>query len=136
MRMGKYSTRVLKVYELPRVLAYRLMQVRPCTFQACCTSACFTLACEYTFLSSLEVRKRGAAIDSVLLGPARICILNNRSYSLGYDGSLLNGLQAIPAWQADFGKPTGYTLGLIAGEYSSFGSSFRFICPADGPFVY
>lgn len=35
-------------------------------------------------------------------------------YSLGYDGSLLNGLQALPSWQNDFGRPTGTTLGLIA----------------------
>ena len=39
------------------------------------------------------------------------------SYSLGYDGSLLNGLQALPAWQTHFGHPTGTKLGLIAASY-------------------
>lgn len=39
------------------------------------------------------------------------------SYSLGYDGSLLNGLQALPAWQTKFDHPTGTRLGLIAASY-------------------
>jgi hypothetical protein len=30
-----------------------------------------------------------------------IVILYFEVYSLGYDGSLLNGLQALPAWQRD-----------------------------------
>lgn len=43
-----------------------------------------------------------------------IVTLYTAVYSLGYDGSLLNGLQALPAWQSDFDKPAGTTLGLIA----------------------
>lgn len=43
-----------------------------------------------------------------------IVTLYTAVYSLGYDGSLLNGLQALPAWQSDFGSPKGTTLGLIA----------------------
>lgn len=39
------------------------------------------------------------------------------SYSLGYDGSLLNGLQALPAWGSTFKHPAGYDLGLIAAAY-------------------
>ncbi|KAI4600115.1 hypothetical protein KJ359_001217 [Pestalotiopsis sp. 9143b] len=31
----------------------------------------------------------------------------------GFDGSLMNGLQALPQWNEDFGYPTGYTLGLV-----------------------
>ncbi|KAF3009171.1 hypothetical protein E8E14_004202 [Neopestalotiopsis sp. 37M] len=31
----------------------------------------------------------------------------------GYDGSLMNGLQALPQWNSDFGYPTGYILGLV-----------------------
>lgn len=46
-----------------------------------------------------------------------IVILYSAVYSLGYDGSLLNGLQAIPAWVQDFGKPAGTRLGLIAASY-------------------
>ncbi|WWC98969.1 hypothetical protein V866_005863 [Kwoniella sp. B9012] len=38
-------------------------------------------------------------------------------YSLGYDGSLLNGLQALTEWNKDFGAPTGTKLGLIAASY-------------------
>lgn len=38
-------------------------------------------------------------------------------YSLGYDGSLLNGLQALPPWVRDFGAPAGYDLGLISASY-------------------
>ena len=38
-------------------------------------------------------------------------------YSLGYDGSLLNGLQALPTWQKQFDHPTGTDLGLLAASY-------------------
>ncbi|KAK5678290.1 hypothetical protein LTS10_009462 [Elasticomyces elasticus] len=31
----------------------------------------------------------------------------------GYDGSLMNGLQALPQWQAYFNRPTGALLGLV-----------------------
>jgi hypothetical protein len=34
-------------------------------------------------------------------GMLHIVILYFEVYSLGYDGSLLNGLQALPAWQRD-----------------------------------
>ncbi|CCO30295.1 hexose transporter, putative [Rhizoctonia solani AG-1 IB] len=30
----------------------------------------------------------------------------------GFDGSMMNGLQAVPHWVSFFGKPTGATLGL------------------------
>jgi MFS family permease len=61
-----------------------------------------------------------------------IVILYFTVYSLGYDGSLLNGLQALPSWQRDFvsrscvsrlrvltpqDTPTGTKLGLIAASY-------------------
>ncbi|RKK66568.1 hypothetical protein BFJ69_g15284 [Fusarium oxysporum] len=36
------------------------------------------------------------------------------STTLGYDGSLLNGLQTIPAWQEFFDHPTGSLLGLYS----------------------
>ncbi|KAF3034161.1 hypothetical protein E8E12_004986 [Didymella heteroderae] len=42
------------------------------------------------------------------------------STTLGYDGSLLNGLQTIPAWQAYFHHPTGSRLGLL-GAFPGFG---------------
>lgn len=32
----------------------------------------------------------------------------------GYDGSMLNGLQIIPAWRKDFGNPTKERLGTIS----------------------
>lgn len=46
-----------------------------------------------------------------------IFILYTAVYSLGYDGSLLNGLQGLPAWQSNFGYPAGVDLGLIAATY-------------------
>ena len=36
------------------------------------------------------------------IGFLQIVILYTAVYSLGYDGSLLNGLQALPRWQEDF----------------------------------
>jgi hypothetical protein len=36
------------------------------------------------------------------MGMIHIFILYTAVYSLGYDGSLLNGLQALPAWQTNF----------------------------------
>jgi hypothetical protein len=50
-------------------------------------------------------------------GMIHIFILYTAVYSLGYDGSLLNGLQALPAWQANFDRPKGVQLGLIAATY-------------------
>jgi hypothetical protein len=50
-------------------------------------------------------------------GMIHIFILYTAVYSLGYDGSLLNGLQALPAWQTNFKKPAGIQLGLIAATY-------------------
>jgi MFS family permease len=31
----------------------------------------------------------------------------------GYDGSMLNGMQALPQWEADFGSPSGGRLGAM-----------------------
>ncbi|PSN59655.1 general substrate transporter [Corynespora cassiicola Philippines] len=42
------------------------------------------------------------------------------STTLGYDGSLLNGLQTMPAWQTFFHHPTGSRLGLL-GAFPGFG---------------
>ncbi|KAF2441529.1 general substrate transporter [Karstenula rhodostoma CBS 690.94] len=42
------------------------------------------------------------------------------STTLGYDGSLLNGLQTMPAWQSFFHHPTGSHLGLL-GAFPGFG---------------
>lgn len=50
-------------------------------------------------------------------GMIHIFILYTAVYSLGYDGSLLNGLQALPAWQTNFDRPAGVQLGLIAATY-------------------
>ncbi|RSH83785.1 hypothetical protein EHS25_005400 [Saitozyma podzolica] len=50
-------------------------------------------------------------------GFIHIFILYSAVYSLGYDGSLLNGLQALPEWVRDFDAPTGTRLGLIAATY-------------------
>jgi hypothetical protein len=51
------------------------------------------------------------------LGMIHIMILYLAVFSLGYDGSLLNGLQALPSWQTNFGQPRGIQLGLIAATY-------------------
>ncbi|KAJ4373200.1 hypothetical protein N0V83_003493 [Neocucurbitaria cava] len=45
------------------------------------------------------------------------------STTLGYDGSLLNGLQTMPSWQAFFDYPTGSRLGLL-GAFPGFGGLF------------
>jgi hypothetical protein len=50
-------------------------------------------------------------------GMIHIFILYAAVYSLGYDGSLLNGLQGLPAWQTNFDHPAGVQLGLIAATY-------------------
>ncbi|KAK4052612.1 hypothetical protein OIO90_004240 [Microbotryomycetes sp. JL221] len=50
-------------------------------------------------------------------GFIHLIILYCAVYSLGYDGSLLAGLQALPAWQEDFDHPKGTKLGLIAATY-------------------
>ncbi|KAH8640506.1 general substrate transporter [Alternaria alternata] len=42
------------------------------------------------------------------------------STTLGYDGSLLNGLQTMPAWKEFFHHPTGSRLGLL-GAFPGFG---------------
>ncbi|KAH6678789.1 general substrate transporter [Plectosphaerella plurivora] len=39
----------------------------------------------------------------------------------GFDGSLMNGLQALTSWKEDFGHPTGHTLGFVNAA-QSFGS--------------
>lgn len=46
-------------------------------------------------------------LNFLLLGAIAANVTN------GYDGSMLNGLQIIPAWKTFFGKPTGVRLGLI-----------------------
>ncbi|KAL2786510.1 hypothetical protein BJX66DRAFT_342104 [Aspergillus keveii] len=35
------------------------------------------------------------------------------SYLVGFDGSMLNGIQTVPAWQSDFDNPSGGILGLV-----------------------
>ena len=42
-----------------------------------------------------------------------VALLILSSYALGYDGSLINGLQALPQWQRDFDHPTGNILGVL-----------------------
>ncbi|PSN61173.1 hexose transporter-like protein [Corynespora cassiicola Philippines] len=37
----------------------------------------------------------------------------------GYDGSLMNGLQALPSWKNEFGNPKGYTLGAVNAAQSA-----------------
>ncbi|KAI5928353.1 general substrate transporter [Camillea tinctor] len=39
------------------------------------------------------------------------------SASLGYDGSMMNGLQTLPQWKEFFGNPSGALLGLINAVY-------------------
>ncbi|KAH8893624.1 hexose transporter [Thozetella sp. PMI_491] len=36
----------------------------------------------------------------------------------GYDGSVLNGLQAVSSWQTYFGNPSGLTLGILSASYN------------------
>ncbi|KAM0791074.1 hypothetical protein ACM66B_004365 [Microbotryomycetes sp. NB124-2] len=50
-------------------------------------------------------------------GFIHLLVLYCAVYSLGYDGSLLAGLQALPVWQSDFDAPKGTRLGLIAATY-------------------
>jgi hypothetical protein len=71
-----------------------------------------TQACD---LVSVLIESSGTAAH--LAGMVRVIICYLAVYSLGYDGSLLNGLQALPAWQEDFGHPKGHRLGLIAAAY-------------------
>jgi len=35
------------------------------------------------------------------------------SYTTGYDGSMMNGLQSLDQWNDYFGHPTGSALGLL-----------------------
>ncbi|KAH8928459.1 hexose transport-related protein [Atractiella rhizophila] len=51
------------------------------------------------------------------MGMFHIFILYTANYSLGFDGSLLSGLQALAPWNAFFGSPKGTRLGLIAATY-------------------
>ncbi|KAM0753992.1 hexose transport-related protein [Meredithblackwellia eburnea MCA 4105] len=50
-------------------------------------------------------------------GIFHIIILYTAVYSLGYDGSLLNGLQALAPWTRDFNHPAGNALGIISMSY-------------------
>ncbi|PSN65783.1 general substrate transporter [Corynespora cassiicola Philippines] len=38
-------------------------------------------------------------------------------FTLGFDGSMMNGLQAVEGWRSYFGEPRGATLGLFNGAY-------------------
>ncbi|OAL51975.1 lactose permease [Pyrenochaeta sp. DS3sAY3a] len=38
-------------------------------------------------------------------------------FTLGFDGSMMNGLQAVEGWRSYFGEPKGATLGLFNGAY-------------------
>jgi hypothetical protein len=40
-----------------------------------------------------------------------LCLIT--SVTSGYDGSMVNGLQSLPIWEADFNHPTGSKLGLL-----------------------
>jgi MFS family permease len=37
---------------------------------------------------------------------------------LGYDGSVLNGLQAVDSWQSHFSNPNGALLGIITASFN------------------
>ncbi|KAL4778284.1 sugar transporter [Aspergillus varians] len=39
-------------------------------------------------------------------------------FTLGFDGSMMNGLQAVEGWRSYFGEPKGATLGLFNAAYS------------------
>jgi MFS family permease len=43
-----------------------------------------------------------------------IFLLLITSYTNGYDGSMMNGLQSLPVWENDFNNPTGSKLGLLS----------------------
>jgi len=58
---------------------------------------------ERPFYKQPELRKLYCMMPFLFLG----------SNILGYDNSLLNGLQTMPAWQAYFYHPTGSRLGLL-----------------------
>ncbi|KAF5376384.1 hypothetical protein D9757_008658 [Collybiopsis confluens] len=49
---------------------------------------------------------------------AWIVLLYCGSFTIGYDGSLLNGLQALPQWNKAFNNPSGARLGLINASLS------------------
>jgi sugar porter (SP) family MFS transporter len=42
-----------------------------------------------------------------------ICVLLITSSTNGYDGSMMNGLQSVDAWESEFNSPQGGTLGLF-----------------------
>lgn len=50
----------------------------------------------------------------LLLVPAALGI----EMTTGYDGSVLNGLQAVDMWNKDFGNPQGAILGVISASLS------------------
>ncbi|KAE9400803.1 hypothetical protein BT96DRAFT_919261 [Gymnopus androsaceus JB14] len=43
-----------------------------------------------------------------------IVLLYFGSFAVGYDGSLMSGLQAMPQWNRSFNNPSGVRLGLIS----------------------
>ncbi|EAZ63734.1 putative hexose transporter [Scheffersomyces stipitis CBS 6054] len=56
-----------------------------------------------------------------------IALIALASTNNGYDGSMLNGLQAIPDWQTTMGTPEGYKLGSLANG-TMFGSIIAVSC--------
>ena len=48
----------------------------------------------------------------IKLNTLMLCALITQIAS-GYDSSMLNGMQSLPQWKKDFGKPTGTRLGEI-----------------------
>jgi MFS family permease len=42
-----------------------------------------------------------------------MCILLVTSWTNGFDGTMMNGLQAVPQWQEAFNHPGGSMLGLL-----------------------
>ncbi|KAH8895526.1 MFS transporter [Thozetella sp. PMI_491] len=59
-------------------------------------------------------KKRNLLTLYLLLVPAAIGV----EMTTGYDGSVLNGLQAVQTWQTYFGSPSGATLGILSASYN------------------
>ncbi|KAM0327930.1 hypothetical protein ACHAQA_005329 [Verticillium albo-atrum] len=59
-------------------------------------------------------RKRNLRFLYFCLVPAALGV----EMTTGYDGSVLNGLQAVPTWQEHFGHPTGALLGVTSASYN------------------
>lgn len=67
------------------------------------------IALKYCYVSS---------IGGTIVKPVYVLTFLRHSYPgifvSGYDGSLLNGLQAMSTWQRYFDSPTGNILGLVS----------------------